>query len=234
MIKYLKTEYGNPSSKYYPQAVSAQNALAESRAKVAELLNVTSEFIIFTSGASESNNFILKGVAEKYQLKGKHIITSKIEHKSVLETCKYLASKGFEITYLDVTKDGLIDIQQLENTIRKDTILVSIMWVNNEIGTINDLSEIVSICHSKGVLLHSDATQAVGKMDIDLKKIPVDFLSFSSHKLYGPKGIGAAYLGPDELGIRHKLPALIHGGSQEFKMRGGTHEIGRASCRATV
>lgn len=225
MIEYLKTQYGNPASKYYPQALSAQHNLAESRTKVAELINASSEFILFTSGASESNNFILKGVADKLRYKGKHIITSKIEHKSVLETCKYLESKGYEVTYLDVTPEGFYDMTQLESSFKDDTILVSLMWVNNEIGTINDIKLITEICHSKGVLLHTDATQAVGKMRIDLEDVPVDFMSFSAHKLYGPKGIGAAYIGPDELGIRHKLTPLIHGGSQEFKMRGGTHAM---------
>lgn len=225
MIDFMRTEYGNPASKYYPQALSAQSYLANSRAKVAQLLNVEQDNIIFTSGASESNNFIIKGIAEKYKKKGKHIITSKIEHKSVLETCKYLEKNGFEVTYLDVNHDGLFDLNQLKKSIRPDTILVSLMWVNNEIGVINDMAQVVNICHSENVMVHSDATQAVGKMDIDIKETPVDFLSISSHKLYGPKGIGAAYIGSDELGIRIKLPSLIHGGAQEFNMRAGTHAM---------
>ncbi|OJV65159.1 MAG: cysteine desulfurase DndA [Clostridiales bacterium 38-18] len=225
MIEYMKTQYGNPASKYYPQALEAQSALSEARKHVATLLNVEPENILFTSGASESNNFIIKGIAEKYRNKGKHIITSKIEHKSVLETCKFLETQGYEVTYLNVDSEGLFDLDQLEKSIRSDTVLVTLMWVNNEIGTINDINKACSITHAKGVLFHTDATQAVGKMPIDLNNTPVDFLSFSSHKIYGPKGVGAAYLGPDELGIRHKLPALIHGGSQEFKMRGGTHAM---------
>ena len=225
MIEYMKTQYGNPASKYYSQALEAQNALSEARKNVASLLNVESEHILFTSGASESNNFIIKGIAEKYRNKGKHIITSKIEHKSVLETCRFLETQGFEVTYLNVDSEGFFDLDQLNKSIRSDTILVSLMWVNNEIGTINDINRACAITHAKGVLFHTDATQAVGKMPIDLNNTPVDFLSFSSHKIYGPKGVGAAYLGPDELGLRHKLPALIHGGSQEFKMRGGTHAM---------
>lgn len=225
MIDFMRTEYGNPASKYYPQALSAQSYLANSRAKVAQLLNVEQDNIIFTSGASESNNFIIKGIAEKYKKKGKHIITSKIEHKSVLETCKYLEKNGFEVTYLDVNHDGLFDLNQLKKSIRPDTILASLMWVNNEIGVINDMAKVVSICHSENVMVHSDATQAAGKMVVDLKQIPIDFLSMSSHKLYGPKGIGAAFIGNDELGIRFKLPSLIHGGAQEFSMRAGTHAM---------
>jgi len=225
MINYLKNHYGNPSSKYYPEAIHAQNALSNSRKSVANLLGTLPEFVVFTSGASESNNFIIKGIAEKYSSKGRHIITSKIEHKSILETCKHLEKNGYEITYLTVDSDGFVDINELTTSIRKDTILVSVMWVNNEIGTINDIETISSICRSKNVLFHTDATQAVGKLEIDLSKLPVDFLSFSAHKIYGPKGIGAAYIGPDELGLRYKLPSLIHGGSQEFKMRAGTHAM---------
>lgn len=225
MIEYLKNQYGNPASKYYPQAVEAQKALNNARTQVASLLNTESQFVLFTAGASESNNFIIKGVADNLSHKGKHIITSSIEHKSVLETCKYLETKGFEITYLPVTSDGLVDPEILKNSIRPDTILVSIMWANNEIGTINDIEKLTSICHENNVFFHSDATQAVGKVEIDLNKIPVDFLSLSAHKIYGPKGIGAAFIGPDDLGIRIKLTPLIHGGSQEYRMRGGTHAM---------
>jgi cysteine desulfurase len=225
MIEYMKTQYGNPVSKYYPQAVDAQNTLNASRAQVASLLNTESQFVLFTAGASESNNFIIKGVADKLSHKGKHIITSSIEHKSVLETCKYLETKGFEVTYLPVTPDGIVNPEILKSSIRPDTILVSIMWANNEIGTINDIEKLTTVCHEYDVYFHSDATQAIGKVEIDLNKIPVDFLSMSAHKIYGPKGIGAAYIGPDDLGIRIKLTPLIHGGSQEYRMRGGTHAM---------
>lgn len=225
MIEYMRNEYGNPSSKYYPQAISAQKSLEHARTQVAELLGTRPEFIIFTSGSTESNNFVLKGVAEKYCKKGKHIITSKTEHKSVLETCHYLAKKGYEITYLDVDQSGKVSPSALLETIRKDTILVSIMWANNEIGTLNPISEIARVCSSNNVLFHVDATQAVGKVDINLSQMKIDFLSLASHKLHGPKGIGAVYVGPDQLGIRHKIPSLIHGGSQEFKYRAGTQAM---------
>lgn len=225
MVDYLRNEYGNPSSKYYPQAIRAQEALKHARNQVASLLNVEPEYVIFTSGATESNNMIIKGVAEKYSSKGKHIITSNIEHKSVLETCKYLEKKGFEVTYLNVDSNGLVIPSDLELAMRPDTILVSIMWGNNEIGTINDLISISDICLKNNVLLHSDATQVLGKMHVDLKRVKIDFLSMSAHKLYGPKGIGAAYIGPDDLGIRIKLPPLLHGGSQEQKLRAGTHAM---------
>lgn len=225
MVNYLRNEYGNPSSKYYPQAIRAQEALKHARNQVASLLHVEPEYVIFTSGATESNNFIIKGVAEKYSAKGKHIITSKIEHKSVLETCKHLEKEGFEVTYLDVDSKGLVLPSELERAIRPDTILVTIMWGNNEIGTINDLECISDICIKNNVLLHTDATQVMGKMHVDLKRVKIDFLSMSAHKLYGPKGIGAAYIGPDDLGIRIKLPPLLHGGSQEQKLRAGTHAM---------
>lgn len=225
MVEFMKTEYGNPSSKYYPQAINAQNALKEARKQVANLLDTESEYILFTSGATESNNFIIKGVAEKYKKKGNHIVTSSIEHKSVLETCKYLEKHGFETTYIDIDALGHVKLEQLKDAIKNETILVSIMWGNNEIGTLNDIEEIASICQEKNVLFHSDATQVVGKIDINLDKIKVDFLSMSAHKLYGPKGVGAAFIGPDELGLRRKLPSLLHGGSQEYKMRAGTHAM---------
>lgn len=225
MIEYMKYNYGNPSSKYYQQAVDAQNDLKKARTQVAKLLNTELEYILFTSGASESNNFILKGIADKYSSKKNHIITSKIEHKSVLEPLEYLKKKGFEISYLDVDPNGVIDLESLQAAITDNTALVSIMWANNEIGSVNDMVSISKICKEHGVLLHSDATQAIGKMNIDLSNKIVDFMSFSGHKIYGPKGIGIAYVGPDNLGIRYKLSPLIHGGSQEFKMRSGTHAM---------
>lgn len=225
MINYLKSEYGNPSSKYYPQAVSANNRLIESRKEVAALLNCDPEYIIFTSGATESNNFVLKGVTEKFKSKGNHIITTAIEHKSIIETCKHLDKKGMKITYLSVNEEGHIDLEELKNSITTDTILVSVMWGNNEIGVLNEIEKIAHICHERDVLFHTDATQVVGKIDVDLKKIKADFLSLSAHKIYGPKGIGAVYVGPDDLGLRMRLPALIDGGNQEYRMRAGTHSM---------
>lgn len=225
MIEYMKTEYGNPSSKYYPQALRAQEALKHARSQVADLLGCDPEYLLFTSGATESNNFIIKGVAEKYHRKGNHIITSKIEHKAVLETCKHLEKQGFQVTYVGNDELGHVNIDELEDAIKDETILVSIMWGNNEIGTLNDIEKISTLCRKKDILFHTDATQVVGKVDMNLKKVPVDFMSMSAHKIYGPKGIGIAYIGPDDLGLRYKLPALLDGGDQEYKMRAGTHAM---------
>lgn len=225
MVSYLKTEYGNPSSKYYPQAIAANEKLKSSRNLVASLINTDPEFILFTSGATESNNFIIKGVFDKLKNKGNHIITTKIEHKSTLEVCRFLEDHGARVTYLDVDPSGHINLNDLEKAISEDTILVSILWGNNEVGVLNDIASIGNICHKNNVLFHSDATQAVGKEKINLKKLKVDFLSFSGHKLKGPKGIGAAYVGPDELGLRRKITPLLHGGDQEYKMRAGTQSM---------
>jgi cysteine desulfurase len=225
MINYMRTEYGNPSSKYYPQALSAQEALKTARHQVADLLGCDSEYILFTSGATESNNFIIKGVAEKFKNKGNHIITSKIEHKSVLETCKRLEKHGYRVTYVGNDKLGHISMDELRSAITDETILVSIMWGNNEIGTLNDIEKISNLCRTKKVLFHTDATQVIGKVDVNLSALPVDFLSISGHKIYGPKGIGVAYIGPDNLGLRYRLPSLLDGGGQEYKMRAGTHSM---------
>ncbi len=225
MIEYMETEYGNPLSKYYPQAISANLKLKDSRKTVADLLGCDPEYVIFTSGASESNNFVLKGVFEKFKSKGKHVITTKIEHKSIISACKHLERNGGEVTYLDVDEKGHIDITELNESIRADTILVSVMWANNETGTLNDIKAIGNICRKRDVLFHTDATQVVGKIDFSLSKLKIDFLSFSGHKIYGPKGIGAIYIGPDDLGLRRKLPSLIDGGDQEYKMRAGTQAM---------
>lgn len=225
MIDYMKNEYGNPSSKYYPQAISAQNILKQSRQQVADLIGAEPEHVIFTSGATESNNFIIKGVAEKYKRKGNHIITSKIEHKSVLETCKHLEKQGYTVTYVNNDELGRVKIDEIETAINKDTILVSIMWGNNEIGTLNDIETISKLCKSKKVLFHTDATQVIGKIDVNLSSLPIDFLSMSGHKIYGPKGVGVTYVGPDKLGLRHRLPSLLDGGGQEYTLRAGTHSM---------
>lgn len=225
MIDYMKKEYGNPSSKYYEPALNAQKALKEARKKVAHLLGCSPEYIVFTSGATESNNFIIKGVAEKYKNKGKHIITSKIEHKSVIETCKHLERQGYEVTYVGNDAQGHINIDEIASAITDQTILVSIMWANNEIGTINDIDSISKLCKEKQVLFHTDATQVLGKIEIKLDSLSVDFLSMSGHKIYGPKGVGVAYVGPDYLGLRHRLPSLLDGGAQEYNLRAGTHAM---------
>jgi len=225
MINFMKSQFGNPSSKYYQQATVANEKLKESRRKVADLLGVEDEFILFTSGATESNNFVLKGAFEKYKNKGNHIITTKIEHKSILSTCAHLEKLGAKITYLDVNEEGHISLEELVESINEDTILVSVMWGNNEVGTLNDIGKIGEICREKEVLFHTDATQVIGKVAFNLSELNVDFLSMSAHKIFGPKGIGAVYVGPDDLGLRRKLPPLIDGGDQEYKMRAGTHAM---------
>jgi cysteine desulfurase len=251
MLPYLNEEYGNPSSKYYTLAENAKKAVEESRIKLAELINAEPDEIIFTSCASESNNFIIKGVADykKFvECKGNHIITSVTEHKSVLQTCKFLdgnenavmnieknryrhgkreerrIDRGFEVSFLPVNQYGQVERNTLENAIKESTVLVSIIWGNNEIGTLNRINELAELCKSKGILFHSDATQVLGKVKIDVKQIPVDFLSFSAHKIYGPKGIGACYIRKGKY-TKPPITALIHGGSQEEGYRAGTHSV---------
>lgn len=229
MIEFMKSEYGNPSSMSYPQSISAKEYLKSSRMRVANLINCEEDEIIFTSGATESNNFIIKGVAQKLKHKGNHIITTKIEHKAVLEVCKYLNEyHNFEITYLDVDSNGNINLKEFEQSIKENTILVSIMWANNEIGNLNPIREISSICKEHNILFHTDATQALGKIKINTKDINIDFMSASAHKIYGPKGIGFAYIKNDELDLKDDettpLP-LLHGGEQEENLRAGTHSM---------
>jgi cysteine desulfurase len=227
MWPYLTEEYGNPSSKYYTLAENAKKAVEEARGHVASLLSCQSDEVIFTSCATESNNFVLKGVAHYYKNNGKHIITSKIEHKSILETCKFLESEGFEVTYLDVDQYGQVQLETLKDAIREDTILISIMWGNNEIGTLNNIEELANYVkeHHSHIFFHTDATQVLGKIEVDLSKVPVDFLSLSAHKMYGPKGIGACFIRKRELGLRTKITPLLHGGSQEDGYRSGTLSV---------
>lgn len=228
MKPYLTYEYGNPSSKYYELAENAKAAVEASRVQISEFLNCRTDEIVFTSGASESNNFILKGIADYMfyeKNKGNNIITSKAEHKSILETCQWLSKRGFEVTYLDVNKYGEIDINDLFAAINKKTILVSLIWVNNETGSINPIHEVARICNDKKIFFHTDATQALGKVNINLKNTPIDFMSITAHKLYGPKGVGACFIKKTPLGIKQKLTPLIHGGSQEFGYRAGTHAV---------
>lgn len=227
MWPYLTEEYGNPSSKYYTLAENAKKAVEEARGRVASLLSCQPDEVIFTSCATESNNFVLKGIAHYYKNKGKHVITSKIEHKSILETCKFLESEGYEVTYLDVDQYGQVQLETLKNAIREDTILVSIMWGNNEIGTLNNIEELSKYVkeHHPHVFFHTDATQVLGKIKVDLSKVPVDFLSLSAHKIYGPKGIGACFIRKRELGLRTKITPLLHGGSQEDGYRSGTLSV---------
>ncbi|PFA62914.1 cysteine desulfurase DndA [Bacillus sp. AFS015802] len=223
MLPYLLEEFGNPSSKYYSFAVNAKEAVENARNNVALLLGSKPEELTFTSGSTETNNMVLKGVADYYQSKGKHIITSKTEHPSVLDTCEYLERKGYEITYLDVDGYGRVSCEDLEEALREDTILVSIMWGNNELGSLNPIKTISEFCVDKGVLFHTDATQVIGKVDLNLENYPgISFLSCSAHKFHGPKGTGVAYIRRDEYGISTPLTPLIHGGGQEQGIRSGT------------
>ncbi|MEA2077065.1 MAG: IscS subfamily cysteine desulfurase [Candidatus Marinimicrobia bacterium] len=215
-IKSFVKHYGNPSS-HHSIGKYTGSLVETARKHVSELINAEPEEIIFTSGGTEANNMILKGVASSLKEKGNHIITSRIEHPSIIETCEFLKKQGFQITYLPVNSDGLIDLNELEKAINDKTILISIMSANNEIGSIQDIKHISEIAHSKNILFHTDAVQAVGKIPIDAKTMDVDFLTYSSHKIYGPKGIGALYFKTSE-----NFENLIHGGYQEFLLRGGT------------
>jgi cysteine desulfurase len=223
MMPYLLEEFGNPSSKYYSHAVNAKEAVETARSNIALLLGSQPEELTFTSGSTETNNMILKGVADYYKSKGKHIITSQAEHPSVLDTCKYLEEEGYEITYLDVDSYGRVSAADLEEAIREDTIIVSIMWGNNELGSLNPIRELSNLCLDKEVLFHTDATQVVGKVDFSLEDYQgITFLSCSAHKFHGPKGTGVAFIRRDEYGISTPLTPLIHGGGQEQGIRSGT------------
>ena len=247
MKPYLNEEFGNPSSRHYTLARNAEKAVEHARQQVASLINASPDEIIFTSCASESNNMIIKGVSDYlkyYQNAGNHIITSKIEHKSVLNTCKYLngdifsnrtkkvkrkivmppkIDRGFDVSFLDVNESGVVSLEDFKNSITDKTILASIMHGNNELGSLNDIKELSKIAKENGVLLHSDATQTLGKIKIDVKDLDIDFLSFSAHKLYGPKGVGVAFIKKDK--ITRDMTSLIHGGSQENGFRAGTHAV---------
>lgn len=226
MLPYLNEQYGNPAvAKYYTLAEHSQQAVNQARTNLAKLINCDTDELIFTSGATESNNFILKGIANYYSDKGNHIITSKMEHKSVLKTCQFLEKQGYKITYLDINKKGKINPEKIKDSITENTILISIMWGNNEIGTMNNISEIANIAKDKDILFHTDATQVLGKVNIDAKKVPFDFLSCSAHKIYGPKGVGAAYIKKDDLGFKKEITPLLHGGKQENGLRGGTLSV---------
>lgn len=224
MIKYLTEEYGNPSSKYYDLALTSSYAIKKARTSVSKLFGCESDEVIFTSGATESNNFIIKGIADVQEISKNHIITSKIEHPSVLNTVKYLQTKGFDATFLNVNNYGVVELKDLEESITPQTFLVSIMWVNNELGSINNIKEIAELCKNKNVYLHVDATQAVGKVDVTLPD-GVNFVSFSGHKIYGPKGIGIAIIRKDQDRMPIKITPLLHGGEQENDLRAGTQSV---------
>lgn len=219
MIPYFTEKFGNPSSIY---GISADNKkdITEARETIAKTLNTDAENIYFTAGGSESDNWALKATAEAYGSKGKHIITTKIEHHAILHTCDYLAEKGFEITYLDVDENGLIKLDQLKKAIRPDTILISIMFANNEIGTIQPIAEIGKIAQEHGILFHTDAVQAYTQVPIDVDALNIDMLSTSGHKINGPKGIGFLYI---RKGV--KIHSFVHGGAQERKRRAGTENV---------
>ena len=225
MIPYLCEQFGNPASSSHSFGWDAEEAVENARAEIAALINADPREIIFTSGATESDNLAIKGAAHFYQSKGKHIITVKTEHKAVLDTCRELEREGFEVSYLGVKENGLLDLDELKDAIRSDTILVSVMSVNNEIGVIQDIDLIGKICREKGVLFHTDAAQAAGKMSLDVQTQYIDLMSLSAHKIYGPKGVGALFVRRKP---RVRLEAQMHGGGHERGFRSGTlptHQI---------
>jgi cysteine desulfurase len=225
MIPYLTEHFGNPASRSHSFGWKAEEAVEEARAQVAALVRCDAKDLVWTSGATESINLALKGAAEFYKTRGKHLVTVKTEHKATLDSMRELERRGFEVTYLDVGADGLIDLNRLEGALRKDTILVSVMFVNNEIGVIQDIPAIGDLCRARGILFHVDSAQATGKCEIDLQALKVDLMSFSAHKTYGPKGVGALFVRRKP---RVRLEAQIHGGGHERGLRSGTlatHQI---------
>lgn len=219
MVPWLYEHFGNAASRSHAWGWEAEAAIEKARGHVAELINADPREIVWTSGATESDNLAIKGAAHFYKDKGKHLITVKTEHKAVLDTMREMERQGFEVTYLDVQENGLLDLEVLKAAIRPDTILVSVMFVNNEIGVIQDIPAIGALCREKGILLHVDAAQATGKIAIDVQTLPIDLMSLASHKSYGPKGIGALYVRRKP---RVRLEAQMHGGGHERGMRSGT------------
>ena len=225
MIPWLREHFGNPASRSHAWGWEAEAAVEKAREQVAALINADPREIVWTSGATESINLALKGAAQFYKTRGKHIITLKTEHKATLDTCRELERQGFDVTYLDVKADGLIDLEAFTAALREDTILVSVLFVNNEIGVIQDVTAIGNICRERGIIFHVDAAQATGKIEIDIAKLPIDLMSLASHKTYGPKGIGALFVRRKP---RVRLEAQMHGGGHERGMRSGTlatHQI---------
>ncbi|TFV94790.1 cysteine desulfurase [Algoriphagus kandeliae] len=220
MMPYLTNQFANASSAHH-FGISTKKAVEDSRKQVAELIGATSNEIVFTSGATEAINIAIKGIAQIYSSKGNHIVTVSTEHKAVLDTCKYLETIGYEVTYLPVKSDGLLDLDLVRNSIRTDTILVSVMHVNNETGVIQPIKQISDLAHEKGAIFMSDCTQSVGKIPVNVVELGIDILSLSAHKIYGPKGIGALYL---KKGIK-KIPSQIHGGGHEQGLRSGTLNV---------
>jgi cysteine desulfurase len=225
MIPWLREHFGNPASRSHAWGWEAEAAVEKARQQVADLINADPREIVWTSGATESDNLALKGAAHFYKTRGKHLITVKTEHKAVLDTMRELERQGFEVTYLDVKEDGMLDLDVLKAAMRPDTILLSVMFVNNEIGVVQDIATLGALCREKGIIFHVDAAQATGKVEIDVKKLPIDLMSLASHKTYGPKGIGALYVCRKP---RVRLEAQMHGGGHERGMRSGTlptHQI---------
>ena len=225
MIPYLTETFGNPASSSHAFGWAAEEAVEKARADIAALINADPKEIVFTSGATESNNLAIKGAAHFYKSKGNHLITVKTEHKAVLDTMRELERQGFEVTYLGVQENGLIDLEELKAAIRDDTILISVMWVNNEIGVVQDIPAIGAICRERKIIFHVDAAQACGKVSVDVEAAKIDLLSMSGHKVYGPKGIGALYVRRKP---RVRLEAQMHGGGHERGFRSGTlptHQI---------
>ena len=225
MIPYLTEHFGNPASRSHSFGWETEHAVEEAREEVAKLVHCDSKEIVWTSGATESINLALKGAAHFYKDKGKHLVTVKTEHKATLDTMRDLEREGFEVTYLDVEPDGLLDLEKLKAALRPDTILVSVMYVNNEIGVIQDIPAIGELCRSRGIIFHVDAAQATGKLPVDLGQLKADLMSFSAHKTYGPKGVGALFVRRKP---RVRIEAQMHGGGHERGMRSGTlatHQI---------
>src|ERR1700761_2642422 len=223
MMPYFTSKFGNAASRNHSFGWEAEQAVETAREQIAKLIGATSKEIIFTSGATESNNLAIKGIAEMYREKGNHIITQVTEHKAVLDTCKRLEKNGYKVTYLPVQADGLVAVAAIEAAITPETILVSIMYANNEIGVVNPIREIGALCHAKGVLFHTDGVQAVGKIPVDVQADNIDLLSLSGHKIYGPKGVGALYV--RRRNPRVQLNAQIDGGGHERGMRSGTLNV---------
>ena len=219
MIPWLREHFGNPASRSHAWGWEAEEAVEKARGHVADLIGADPREIVWTSGATESINLALKGAAQFYKGKGKHLITLKTEHKAVLDTMRELERQGFDVTYMDVKEDGLLDLDALKAAIRPDTILISILFVNNEIGVIQDIPAIGALCREKGILLHVDAAQATGRVEIDMAKLPIDLMSMTAHKTYGPKGVGALYVRRKP---RVRIEAQMHGGGHERGMRSGT------------
>jgi cysteine desulfurase len=225
MIPWLREHFGNPASRSHAWGWEAEEAVEKARVQVAELIGADPREIVWTSGATESNNLALKGAAQFYKTRGKHLITVKTEHKAVLDTMRELERQGFEVTYLDVLENGLVDLEAFKAALRPDTVLASVMYVNNEIGVIQDVVALGNLCRERGIIFHVDAAQATGKVEIDMAKLPIDLMSLASHKTYGPKGIGALYVRRKP---RVRLEAQMHGGGHERGMRSGTlpvHQI---------